>query len=72
LLGAGGVVSAKLLRVYRRHVIVALCVLAMLLTPPDPFTMVLMALPLVVLYEATIWLVLGIEKRRANPFLGQR
>jgi Sec-independent protein secretion pathway component TatC len=36
----------------------------MLLTPPDPFTMVLMALPLVVLFEGTIWIVLGMERRR--------
>lgn len=71
LLGAGGIVSAAQLRTYRRHVIVGLFVLAMLLTPPDPFTMVLMAMPLVILFEVTIWLVVGMEKRRYhNPFQG--
>ena len=66
LLGTSGLVSSDQLRAGRRYVITGLCVLAMLLTPPDPFTMVLMALPLVVLFEITIWLVFGLERRRGG------
>lgn len=56
VLGKMGVVTSKGLRTYRRHVIVGLFVLAMLLTPPDPMTQLQMAIPLIVLYECCIWI----------------
>ncbi len=56
-LGVAGLVDSELLRAKRRHVIIALFVLAMILTPPDPLTQVMMAIPLVVLYEICIWII---------------
>ncbi|MBL7076507.1 MAG: twin-arginine translocase subunit TatC [Kiritimatiellae bacterium] len=56
-LGHLGIVTSRSLRSYRRHVIVGLLVAAMLLTPPDPLSQLMMALPLVVLYEICIWIV---------------
>ncbi|MFC1467070.1 twin-arginine translocase subunit TatC [Verrucomicrobiota bacterium] len=56
VLGKMGVVTSRGLRAYRRHVIVGLFVLAMLLTPPDPMTQLQMAIPLIVLYECCIWI----------------
>lgn len=48
-------VDAKLLRHYRRHAIVANTVLAAVLTPtPDIFTMLLMAVPMLLMYELSI------------------
>jgi sec-independent protein translocase protein TatC len=35
------------------------------MTPPDLFSMICLAVPLVLLYEVSIWLVALIEKRRA-------
>jgi len=61
VMGRLGWVSSRLLRTYRRHVIVGLLVLAMFLTPQDPFTMLLMAVPLILLYEACIWLIRAME-----------
>jgi sec-independent protein translocase protein TatC len=50
-----GLVTAPLLRRYRRHAIVANAVLAAALTPgQDPFSMILMAAPMILLYEASI------------------
>lgn len=43
------------LRSWRRFAIVGLSFLAAVLTPPDPFSMLLMAGPLVLLYEISIW-----------------
>lgn len=64
-LGRLGVVTSAGLRKYRRHAIVVLLTLAALLTPPDVFTQLVMAVPLIALYEACIWtLALG-ERRRA-------
>jgi sec-independent protein translocase protein TatC len=55
LLGKLDLLDSKQLREKRRHVIVALFILAMLLTPPDPTTQILMAAPLILLYEFCIW-----------------
>ncbi len=54
-LGYLGVVTPPLLRKYRRHVLVGLLLLAMFLTPPDIISQIMMAIPLAVLYEITIW-----------------
>ncbi len=56
-LGYMGIISSRQLRDKRPVVIVALLVLAMLLTPPDPMTQLLMAVPMAVLYEVCIWLI---------------
>ncbi len=55
LLGKLGIVNSRKLREKRRHVVVGIFILAMLLTPPDVTTQVLMALPLILLYEFCIW-----------------
>ena len=55
ILGKMGLVNSRQLREKRRHVIVGLLVLAMILTPPDVMTQLLMAAPLILLYEFCIW-----------------
>ncbi|MDF7798252.1 twin-arginine translocase subunit TatC [Pontiellaceae bacterium B1224] len=55
ILGKMGLVSSRSLRTGRPYVIVGIFVLAMILTPPDVMTQVLMAAPLVLLYEFCIW-----------------
>jgi len=67
LLGRLGFVTSGQLREKRRHVIVGLFILAMLLTPPDVTTQVLMALPLIVLYEFCIWFLYFSEGGRHKP-----
>ena len=54
-LGCMGVVSSKTLAQWRRFAIVAAFFLGMVLTPPDPMSQLLMALPLCLLYELCIW-----------------
>jgi sec-independent protein translocase protein TatC len=55
LLGKLGILNSAQLMEKRRHVIVGLFVLAMLLTPPDVMTQILMAVPLILLYEFCVW-----------------
>jgi sec-independent protein translocase protein TatC len=57
ILGKMGIVTAAQLREKQKHVIVGLLLAAMILTPPDVFTQLLMAVPLMLLYEACIWIV---------------
>ncbi len=50
-----GMVSSKGMRKKRKYAILIGFILAAILTPPDPFTQSLMAGPLVILYEFSIW-----------------
>ncbi len=56
-LGWMGIISSEALRTRRRIAIVVIFVMAMLLTPPDPISQILMAVPMCLLYEACIWII---------------
>jgi len=67
-LGLLGLVSSDTLRYYRRHTVVAILILAMVLTPgPDVFSQMVMALPMMVLFELCVWTVWAVEKKRGQP-----
>ncbi len=57
VLGWFGVVTSEGLREKRRFAIVASFVVAMFLTPPDPMSQLIMAIPLCLLYELSVWAV---------------
>ena len=64
LLGLAGIISSKVMSEGRRYAIVAVVVLAAVVTPPDPISQLMLAIPLVLLYEVSIWCVRLIELRR--------
>ncbi len=66
LLGRVGIISADFLRRQRRYAIVLVFIGAAVLTPPDMFSMLALAVPGVLLYELSILSVEMIEKRRAE------
>lgn len=51
-----GVVTPAFLRTYRRHMYIVFLIAAAIITPPDVFTQVVLAVPLVILYEVSILL----------------
>lgn len=55
ILGIMGLVTADFLAANRRYAFLFLCVLSAVMTPPDPLSMLMMATPLALLYEASIW-----------------
>jgi len=57
-----GVLTPKFLRKYRRHSYVVLLIVAAIITPPDVLSQMLVAIPLVVLYEASIFISAHVEK----------
>jgi sec-independent protein translocase protein TatC len=62
-----GILTPAFLKKYRRYAIVIFFILAAILTPPDPTTQVLLAIPLLLLYEITIWVsYLFAKKKDAN------
>jgi sec-independent protein translocase protein TatC len=56
-LGRIGLVSYKILAKGRRYAVVLALILGATLTPPDVFSQVMLAGPLLVLYEISIWIV---------------
>ena len=66
LLARTGAVTAEGLKRKRKYAIVAVFVLAAVITPPDPFSQLGLALPLVGLYEISIWCAGIAERRRAQ------
>lgn len=64
LAGLAGLVDSKMLRSGRRYAIVAVFVVAAIVTPPDPISQITLAVPLCLLYEISIWCVWLIERRR--------
>lgn len=62
VLGWFGIVSSKALKEKRRISIVCCFFISMFLTPPDPMSQLMMAIPLCLLYEVAIWAVWLKEK----------
>ena len=58
ILGRMGLVSSPLMRRYRRHAVVAILIVAAVITPTtDIFTLLVVSMPIWLLYEASILLV---------------
>jgi len=66
LLARVGLVSAKGLASKRRHAIVAVFVVAAVITPPDVISQISLAIPMMLLYELSILAARMIEKDRAR------
>jgi sec-independent protein translocase protein TatC len=65
LLGRVGIITSEQLKTKRRYFIVGAFVIAAVLTPPDVISQLSLALPLMLLYEGSIWSVRFVEKKVA-------
>lgn len=66
LLARAGFIDAQFLREKRRYAIVLVFVAAAVLTPPDVISQMSLAIPTLLLYEASIFAVRIVEKQRAK------
>ena len=64
LMGKAGLVSAEGLKAVRKYAVVAILLLAALVTPPDVITQVILFVVVYGLYELSIQLVKRVEKKR--------
>jgi sec-independent protein translocase protein TatC len=65
LLGRVGILTSQQLKEKRRYFIVGAFVIAAVLTPPDIISQFSLAVPLMLLYEGSIWSVKFVEKKAA-------
>ena len=66
LLARVGFVSSEGLKRKRRYAVLLAFVAAAILTPPDPLSQIGLAIPIILLYEISIWCTRLIEKKRAE------
>jgi len=59
-----GLLTPKFLRKYRKHSYVVLLIIAAIITPPDVLSQILVAVPLVILYEISIVISSRVDKAR--------
>ena len=59
-----GVITPEFMRRYRKHAIVLALIVAAIITPPDVFSQILVAIPLLILYEISIFISARIVKQR--------
>jgi sec-independent protein translocase protein TatC len=58
------VVTPEFMKKYRKHAIVVILIVAAIITPPDVFSQILVTLPLLVLYEVSIFIAARVIKDR--------
>ena len=57
-----GVINARGFREKQNYALLGICVMSALLTPADPWSMLLMAIPLYILYQLGIFFAYLVEK----------
>jgi len=64
LLGQAGIIDSQFLKDKRRYAIVFVFVVAAVLTPPDVISQLMLAIPMLLLYELSVFSVRRVEKKR--------
>ena len=65
LLGMIGILDSAMLAKSRKYVVIIIFIIAAIVTPsPDPMSQTALAIPMTIMYEASIWILRVIEKRR--------
>ncbi len=59
-----GILTPAFMRHYRKHSIIVILILSSFITPPDPVSMFIMSVPLMILYEASIGISWIINRKR--------
>ncbi len=65
LLGQAGIIDSQFLKDKRRYAIVFVFIMAAVLTPPDVLSQLMLAIPMLILYELSVFSVRYVENKRA-------
>ena len=73
LLTRSGLATVETLKKKRRYAVVFAFIAAAILTPPDPLSQVALAIPIILLYEISIWcsVLMDRNKRKAEKIDGE-
>jgi len=69
-----GIITPSFMRKYRKHAIVVIFIIAAIITPPDVFSQTLVAIPLLLLYEVSIFISAGVmrsKQKQHDEFMEQ-
>jgi sec-independent protein translocase protein TatC len=69
-----GIITPSFMRKYRKHAIVVIFIIAAIITPPDVFSQTLVAIPLLLLYEVSIFISAGVmrsKQKKHDEFMGE-
>jgi sec-independent protein translocase protein TatC len=64
-----GLMSPGFMKKYRKHAYVLLLLIAGIITPPDVFSQVLVCIPLIILYEISVFISRSVDKKRKIDLL---
>jgi sec-independent protein translocase protein TatC len=64
-----GILTPQFMRTYRKHSYVVMLLLSAIITPPDVFSQIMVAIPLVFLYEISIFISRSVVKKREKETL---
>jgi sec-independent protein translocase protein TatC len=59
-----GLLSPRFMIKYRKHAYVLLLLIAGIITPPDVFSQILVSIPLIILYEISVFISRSVEKKK--------
>ena len=59
-----GIITPEFLRKYRKHAIIVVLIIAAAITPPDLISQIIVAIPIMILYEIGIFAAVRVEKNR--------
>ena len=59
-----GIITPTFMRKYRKHAIVVIFIISAIITPPDVFSQTLVAIPLLILYEVSIFISARVMKQK--------
>ncbi len=66
LLARVGLASSEGMKQKRKYAIVGVFIVAAIFTPPDPLSQISLAIPIILLYEVSIWMARLVEKKKAR------
>lgn len=70
-LARAGILSPQFLRTYRKHALIVILVVAAIITPADVMSMLIAAIPLILLYEISILITVYVFKKQLKAEKGE-
>ena len=64
-----GIITPEFLKKYRKHSIVGVLIIAAAITPPDVVSQIIVAIPIIILYEIGILVSMRVDKNRKKEIL---